>query len=77
MENFIKNLDKQLKTYFSTHKEYIQCKIGCSACCEKGDYPLSALELQYLMKGYIALDNDTKQIVQNQIKTMEQPQVSS
>lgn len=69
--DFIQSLDLKLAEYFSAHKEYIQCKIGCSACCEKGDYPLSALELEYLMKGYIALNSDTKQIVQNQIKTMK------
>ena len=70
-ENFLETLDKKLAEYFAAHKKYIHCKIGCSSCCEKGDYPLSAIELEYLMRGYIALDSNTKQIVQNNIKTME------
>lgn len=70
-EEFIKKLDIKLANYFDLHKKFIHCKVGCSACCEKGDYPLTSIELEYLMKGYIALDNSTKQTVQENIKTME------
>ena len=69
-EEFIKELDIKLANYFELHKNFIHCKAGCSACCEKGDYPLTLIELEYLMKGYIALDNTTKQTVQQNIKTM-------
>lgn len=68
---FLENLDKQLGEYFNTHKKFIHCKLGCSACCEKGDYPLSKIELEYLMQGYISLDNETKIQVQNNIKKIE------
>ena len=70
-EQFIKELDVKLANYFELHKAYIHCKPGCSACCEKGDYPLTSIELEYLMKGYIALDNTTKQVVQQNINSME------
>lgn len=70
-EQFIKELDVKLANYFELHKEYIHCKAGCSACCEKGDYPLTSIELEYLMQGYIALDNITKQVVQQNINSME------
>ena len=70
-EQFLKNLDSRLARYFELHKDFIQCKAGCSACCEKGDYPISDIELEYLMQGYIALDNNQKQLVQQQIKTMK------
>ena len=70
-EQFIKELDVKLANYFELHKAYIHCKSGCSACCEKGDYPLTSIELEYLMKGYIALDNTTKQVVQQNINSME------
>lgn len=69
-EQFINELDVKLANYFEMHKEFIHCQIGCSACCEKGDYPLTSIELEFLMQGYIALDNDTKQIIQQNIKTM-------
>ena len=70
-EQFIKELDVKLANYFELHKAYIHCKPGCSACCEKGDYPLTSIELEYLMQGYIALDNITKQVVQQNINSMK------
>ncbi len=70
-EQFIKELDVKLANYFELHKAYIHCKPGCSACCEKGDYPLTSIELEYLIKGYIALDNTTKQVVQKNINSMK------
>ena len=68
--DFLKDLDKRLEKYFELHKEHIQCRAGCSSCCEAGDYPLSAIELEYLMQGYVRLTNDDKIIVQNNIKNI-------
>ena len=65
---FLKDLDNRLEDYFKFHKELIFCQKGCSICCEKGDYPLSELELKYLMQGYVALDYFTKQQVQENFK---------
>ena len=70
-KDFLDNLDKRLEEYFSTHKEFIGCKPGCSSCCEKGDYPLSRIELEYLMQGFIGLDDEIKIRVQNNIKNVE------
>ncbi len=70
-KQFLEKLDQKLEQYFEAHKDYICCKAGCSACCEKGDYPISQLELEYLMQGFIALDNVTKKIVQENIKSMQ------
>lgn len=71
-KKFLEELDKRLNSYFETHKNFIHCKSGCSACCEKGDYPISQLELEYLMQGFISLDNKAKRTVQNNIKSMQQ-----
>ncbi len=69
-KQFLEKLDKKLQSYFDEHKDFICCKAGCSACCEKGDYPISQLELEYLMQGFISLDNETKIKVQENIKSM-------
>ena len=69
--NFLKELDQCLEKYFQEHKEYLYCREKCSACCEKGDYPLSQIELEYLMQGYITLPSKSKIIIQNNIKNME------
>lgn len=69
--SFLNSLDKRLTDYFDNYKSYIHCKAGCSACCEKGDYPLSQTELEYLMQGYIELGNEIKILVQKNIENME------
>ena len=68
---FLKELDARLCGYFEQQAEHICCKKGCSACCEKGDYPISELELKYLMQGFSGLDNELKKIVQNNFSNME------
>jgi Fe-S-cluster containining protein len=69
--DFLNNLDNRLKQYFELHKKHICCSIGCSSCCENGDYPLSEIELKYLMQGFVNLDDNKKRIVQNNIKNIQ------
>lgn len=68
---FLADLDEKLRLYFEKHAEHICCIEGCSSCCEKGDYPLSQIELEYLMQGFVALDNETKQKIQKNVQNME------
>jgi len=68
--DFLKDLDARLGSFFKEQAEFVYCKEGCSACCEKGDYPLSELELRYLMQGFAKLDNDVKLKIQQNFKIM-------
>ena len=70
-KDFLDNFDKRLQGYFTAHKEHICCKERCSSCCEKGDYPISQIELEYIMHGFASLNNDTKIKIQNNIKNIE------
>lgn len=70
-EKFLESFDKKLEEYFGRESAFICCKSGCSACCETGDYPLSQLELEYVMKGFAALNNTEKREVQKNIKTIQ------
>lgn len=67
---FLKELDDRLQSYFEAFGDDICCKKGCSECCEQGDYPLSDVELEYLMQGFINLDAKTKIMVQENVKNM-------
>ena len=69
---FIRKLDSRLSLYFDEQKNFICCKKSCSSCCEKGDYPISQYELEYLMEGYEKLENSVKILVQNNFKNIEQ-----
>lgn len=67
---FLKELDIRLKDYFESFGESIKCQKGCSECCEKGDYPLTDIELSYLMRGFMELEPNIKSQVQQNIKNM-------
>ena len=70
-ETFLKKLDENLALYFDAQKEHICCQKGCSECCEKGDYPLTEIELMHLMQGHMKLEPKIKIQVQENIKKME------
>ena len=69
-KSFLNDLDKRLKEYYELYGEHINCCLGCSSCCEEGDYPISAAELEYLMLGYANLSYEEKITVQNNIKNI-------
>ena len=68
---FLKSLDKKLEGYFEDYKPYVCCKAGCSSCCEKGDYPISDIELEYLIHGFVSLEQDIKRQVQENFKNIQ------
>lgn len=71
-ESFIQDIDNALKLIFYTQKKYINCKKGCSKCCECGNYPFSQVEFAYLTQGFLNLNDEKKQIVQKNIKELLQ-----
>lgn len=71
-EKYLEILSGYLSKYFEQQKPYIFCKEGCSICCERGDYPFSKLEFDYLMLGYEALDEIQKSRVDENIKRVKQ-----
>lgn len=69
-ENFLKEFDEKLATYFERDSAGIKCKKGCTLCCENGDYPLSLLEMRYLMQGFAKLEKEKHDAVRNNIKKL-------
>lgn len=69
-EQFIKDFDKLLEYISKNQQSYLKCKKGCSKCCQKGDYPYSQLEFTYLTQGYINLPENTKILVQQNIREL-------
>ncbi len=54
--NFIET--KYLNKFFDIQKPYIHCKKGCAACCQTGEYPVSELELMYMIAGFKKLPEE-------------------
>lgn len=69
-KEFLKEFDKVVNTLFEEQKSYIHCKKGCSKCCEKGEYPYSQMEFAYLTQGYISLPQNTKILVQQNVRNL-------
>ena len=69
--DFLEKLDSRLEKYFDEQRTHICCRVGCSSCCERGDYPLSQIELEYIMQGYVSLENEQKLAVQENVKNMQ------
>lgn len=54
-ENYLEKLNSHLEKFFSQQKPYIFCEEGCSKCCEKGIFPFTKLEFDYIKQGLDAL----------------------
>lgn len=70
-EKFLEELDRELQGYFLKHKEYVKCKKGCTDCCAAGEYPMSRLEAEYLMYGFVKLPKETKDIIRKNISDLK------
>lgn len=70
-EQFIRVITKNINDHFEDQKEYICCKEGCSHCCERGAYPCSLLELEYLSIGYGALPVDVQNKINDNIEQIK------
>lgn len=71
-EKFLSSVDEDLSKIFEYQKEYLFCKKGCSLCCQRGDYPMSELEFNYLMSGFNLLDENIKNKIKENIKTAKE-----
>ncbi len=70
-DKFINEFQTKLDKYFEEYSEYIYCHENCSGCCETGEYPFSQLEMAYLMKGFLKLPQDIKDIIKNNIENLK------
>ena len=67
---FLQKLDNKIESYYASQSDYVCCQKGCSSCCEKGDYPLSDIELEYEFMGAegdkydITLDNQIQKALE-------------
>ena len=67
---YLKFIDERLSKMFDEQKPFIKCKKGCAYCCKEGEYPMSELEYVNLMFQYETLDDEKKQIIQNNISEL-------
>lgn len=76
-EKFLEEFDKRLESYFESQKPYIKCQKGCTKCCEIGEYPYSRLEAEYLMRAFIRLPKDVKDVIRTNINKLKKDKKNS
>lgn len=74
-EEFLVGFDEKLSNYFERDSKMLKCQKGCSLCCSNGDYPLSNLEMRYLMFGFSNLSNEKHELVKANIQKLCQDDV--
>lgn len=73
IENYVLYLNfiqEKLDRFFASQKPYIFCKRGCGECCKHAQFPYSQIEATYLMHGASKLDNETADIVMENVKNI-------
>ena len=72
-ELYLSQINSKLEDFFERQKPYIHCKKGCAKCCKNSEFPYTRLEITYLLNGFLTLDDETKQKIENNIlKTVEE-----
>lgn len=70
-KQYLNTIQDYLDKYFEDQKEYICCKKGCAYCCEKGTYPYSQIEFDYLMMGFLNLNKDSQLAIISRIEVLK------
>ena len=71
-EVYLYHITSKINSFFENQKAYIFCKKGCSKCCERGEYPWSYIEYQYLTEGYKELPAEVKEKINSEIKNLKE-----
>ena len=72
-EKYLVFLNNKLTGFFDKQKPYIKCQKGCAKCCKNAEFPYSFMEFKYLLTGFMDLDKQIQDIVEENIKnTVEQ-----
>ncbi len=67
-EKYLAFLNQRLEGFFKKQEPYIKCQKGCAKCCKNAEFPYSKMEFKYLLSGFLTLDKEVQDKIENQIK---------
>lgn len=71
-KKFITELQNMIDADFAQQAPYIKCQNGCAKCCQKGDYPFSTIELEFLKEEFVKLSPELQEQIKQKIKKLLQ-----
>lgn len=70
-ERYLKFIGSKIDKFFERQKPFIFCKKGCAKCCKGAEYPFSLIELKYLLAGFLQLDKETQNIIEENLNRIK------
>lgn len=69
-EKYLAFLNEKLQKFFENQKPFIFCHKGCAKCCKNAQFPYSLLEIRYLLSGFLKLDKETQDKIEENLQTI-------
>ena len=69
-EKYLAFLNEKLQKFFESQKPFIFCHKGCAKCCKNAQFPYSLLEIRYLLSGFLKLDKETQDKIEENLQTI-------
>ncbi len=69
-EKYLEFLNEKLQKFFESQKPFIFCHKGCAKCCKKAQFPYSLLEIRYLLSGFLKLDKETQDKIEENLQSI-------
>lgn len=62
--------ERMLDKFFKEQAPYLCCKKGCSHCCKKGQYPMSEIEVKFIILKMASLDKKNQEEILYNIQSV-------
>ena len=62
--------ERMLNKYFEEQSPYLCCKKGCAHCCQKGQYPMSEIEVKFILSKMASLEKSLQENILYNIQSV-------
>lgn len=62
--------ERMLNKYFEEQSPYLCCQNGCAHCCQKGQYPMSEIEVKFILSKMASLEKSLQETILYNIQSI-------